>query len=55
MTDPYNHFMLFGTGFIMIIMGYLTIDSLLKTKADNDAIKNEGNDPQGQKIGKHTN
>ena len=41
MTDPYNHFMLFGTGFIMIIMGYLTIDSLLKTKADNDAIKNE--------------
>ena len=44
MTDPYNHFMLFGTGIIMIIMGYLTIDSLLKTKADNDAIKNEQNE-----------
>ena len=44
MTDPYNYFMLLGTGFIMIIMGYLTIDSLLKAKADNDAIKNEQNE-----------
>ena len=44
MTDPTNYFMLLGTGFIMIVMGYLTIDSLLKTKADNEALKAEQNE-----------
>lgn len=44
MTDPYNRFMLLGTGIIMIIMGYLTIDSILKAKADSEALKAEQND-----------
>lgn len=44
MTDPTNYFMLLGTGFIMIVMGYLTIDSLLKTKADNEALRAEQNE-----------
>lgn len=44
MTDPYNYFMLLGIGFIMIVMGYLTIDSILKAKADSEALKNEQNE-----------
>lgn len=44
MTNPYEYFMLIGTGIIMIIMGYLTIDSILKAKADNDALKAEQNE-----------
>lgn len=44
MTNPYNYFMLLGTGIIMIIMGYLTIDSILKAKADSEALKAEQND-----------
>ena len=36
--------MLLGIGIIMIIMGYLTIDSILKVKADADAKKNEQNE-----------
>lgn len=44
MTKPYEHFMMIGTGIIMIIMGYLTIDSLLKAKADSDAARNEQNE-----------
>ena len=44
MTNPYEYFMLLGIGIIMIIMGYLTIDSILKAKADSDAQKNEQNE-----------
>ena len=44
MTNPYEYFMLLGIGIIMIIMGYLTIDSILKVKADADAKKNEQNE-----------
>ena len=44
MSNPYDHFMLIGIGIIMIITGYLTIDSLLKIKADSDAEKAEQND-----------
>ena len=35
MTDPYNYFMLFGTGIIVIITGYLTFDSIEKKKRDD--------------------
>ena len=44
MSNPYDHFMLIGIGIIMIITGYLTIDSLLKIKADSDAEKAEQSD-----------
>ena len=44
MTNPLDHFMLLGIGVIMLITGYLTIDSLLKAKADSDAAKHEQND-----------
>ena len=44
MTNPYEYFMLLGIGIIMIIMGYLTIDSILKVKADADEKKNEQNE-----------
>ena len=44
MTSPYDYFMLLGLGIIMIIMGYLTIDSILKAKADSEAAKAEQND-----------
>ena len=44
MSNPYDHFMLIGIGIIMLITGYLTIDSLLKIKADSDAEKAEQND-----------
>ena len=43
-TNPYEHFMLLGIGVIMLITGYLTIDSILKAKADSDALRNEQND-----------
>lgn len=43
-NEPFNYFMMLGTGFIMLVMGYLTFDSLLKEKADNDAIRNEQNE-----------
>ena len=32
MTNPYNYFMLIGIGIIMIILGYLTFDSISKAK-----------------------
>ncbi|NLL92748.1 MAG: hypothetical protein GX225_01180 [Clostridiales bacterium] len=35
MTDPYNYFMLIGTGIIVIITGYLTFDSIEKKKRDD--------------------
>ena len=44
MSNPYDHFMLIGIGIIMLITGYLTVDSLLKIKADSDAEKAEQND-----------
>ena len=44
MTNPYEYFMLIGIGVIMIIMGYLTIDSIIKATADADALRNEQND-----------
>lgn len=44
MSRPYEYFMLFGIGIIMIIMGYLTVDSILKAKADSDALRAEQND-----------
>lgn len=44
MSNPYDHFMLIGIGIIMIITGYLTVDSILKIKADSDAEKAEQND-----------
>ncbi|MDE6208825.1 MAG: hypothetical protein K2M73_04005 [Lachnospiraceae bacterium] len=34
MTNPYNYFMLIGIGIIMLITGYLTFDSIAKSKAD---------------------
>ena len=44
MSNPYDHFMLIGIGIIMLITGYLTVDSILKIKADSDAEKAEQND-----------
>ena len=44
LVNPYDYFMLIGIGIIMIITGYLTVDSILKAKADNDADKAEQND-----------
>ncbi len=44
MTNPLEYFMLIGIGVIMLITGYLTIDSILKAKADSDAARNEQND-----------
>ena len=44
MTKPYSEFMLIGIGIIMLITGYLTIDSILTAKADSDAAKAEQND-----------
>ena len=44
MSNPYAHFMLIGIGIIMLITGYLTVDSILKIKADSDAEKAEQND-----------
>ena len=44
LVNPYDYFMLIGIGIIMIITGYLTIDSILKAKADSDADKAEQND-----------
>jgi|GEM_PF-6020593 len=44
MTNPYNYFMLIGIGIIMIILGYLTFDSI--SKANEAAAKqlNEQNE-----------
>jgi hypothetical protein len=44
MTEPYSEFMLIGIGIIMLITGYLTIDSILTAKAESDAKKEEQND-----------
>ena len=44
MSNPYDRFMIIGIGIIMLITGYLTVDSLLKIKADSDAEKAEQND-----------
>ena len=44
LVNPYDYFMILGIGAIMIITGYLTVDSILKAKADNDADKAEQND-----------
>ena len=44
LVKPYDYFMIIGIGIIMIITGYLTVDSILKAKADSDADKAEQND-----------
>ena len=44
MSNPYDRFMIIGIGIIMLITGYLTVDSLLKIKADSDTEKAEQND-----------
>ena len=44
LVNPYDYFMIIGIGIIMIITGYLTVDSILKAKSDADAEKAEQND-----------
>ncbi len=44
MTNPYNYFMLIGIGIIMIILGYLTFDSISKTKEAAAKQLNEQNE-----------
>lgn len=44
MTNPYNYFMLIGIGIIMIILGYLTFDSIYKAKAATQRQLNEQNE-----------
>lgn len=44
MTNPYNYFMLIGIGIIMIILGYLTFDSISKAKEAAAKQLNEQNE-----------
>lgn len=44
MTNPYNYFMLIGIGIIMIILGYLTFDSISKAKEATAKQLNEQNE-----------
>lgn len=44
MTNPYNYFMLIGIGIIMIILGYLTFDSISKAKEAATKQLNEQNE-----------
>lgn len=44
MTNPYNYFMLIGIGIIMIILGYLTFDSISKAKEATTKQLNEQNE-----------
>lgn len=44
MTNPYNYFMLVGIGIIMIILGYLTFDSISKSKEAAAKQLNEQNE-----------
>lgn len=44
MTNPYNYFMLIGIGVIMIILGYLTFDSISKAKEAAAKQLNEQNE-----------
>ena len=44
MTNPYNYFMLIGIGIIMIILGYLTFDSIAKAKEAALKQQNEQNE-----------
>lgn len=44
MTSPYNYFMLIGIGIIMIILGYLTFDSISKAKEAAAKQLNEQNE-----------
>ena len=44
MTNPYNYFMLIGIGIILIILGYLTFDSISKAKEAAAKQLNEQNE-----------
>lgn len=44
MTNPYNYFMLIGIGIIMIILGYLTFDSISKAREAAAKQLNEQNE-----------